>query len=166
MNYFKMKNLVGIFCLMIIFSCGKQQKTHIKNVGKSAQESVKIQPKSDSVKLEDTVSASKPKVEREDFSEIPPTGTYTYGMVNEEWRGQISPEVFYAQIKGRHIKIINRGILTGGKGSIVDEGTIMRHKSGVWIIAHSPDDVNAEEIGGCTDGPMIIDFKRKVVISC
>jgi hypothetical protein len=57
--------------------------------------------------------------------------------------------------------------LTGNKGDILAEGIIMKHKkTGKWIIGHFPNDVDAKELGGCGNGPTIIDFKRKIWLSC
>ena len=72
-------------------------------------------------------------------------------------------------IKGDSVKVIHngKGNLTGNKGDIVDARIIMKHtKTGKWIIGHNIKDKEAKEIGGCSDGPSIIDFKRKSFWSC
>ena len=72
-------------------------------------------------------------------------------------------------IKGNKIKIIANG--SGGlnvkKGDVIEQGIIMKHsKTGKWIIGHSIKDKNAEEVGGCSDGPPEIDFRRKTFWLC
>jgi hypothetical protein len=70
-------------------------------------------------------------------------------------------------ISGDSIKIINNGSMPGRKGDIIEQGTIIRHKfTGQWIIATKPEDEFAEEVGGCSDGPRVIDFKKKKWWTC
>jgi len=42
----------------------------------------------------------------------------------------------------------------------------MKHKSGKWIIGHTTKDKYAKEIGGCSDGPSEINFKKKIFWLC
>jgi hypothetical protein len=57
--------------------------------------------------------------------------------------------------------------LTGKKGDIIEEGIIMKHtKTGKWIIGHIIKDRDAKEIGGCSNGPSVINFKQKIFWSC
>ncbi len=99
----------------------------------------------------------------------PKDGFYTYSIAFEEWQGKSLNTTCTVQIKGDSIKIINNGTgnLTGKKGDIIDEGILMKHtKTGKWIIGHNLKDKDAEEIGGCSGGPPIIDFKQKKFYSC
>ncbi len=103
------------------------------------------------------------------YSQKPNNGIYTYSIVFEEWNGKSLGATCWVKIKGDSIKIIHkgRGNLTGKKGEVMDEGIIMKHKkTGKWIIAHSPNDIHAIEIGGCGSGPTIIDFKNKKWWTC
>ncbi len=103
------------------------------------------------------------------FSQKPKDGVYTYSIAFEEWGGKSLGATCTVYIKGDSIRILHNGSgnLTGTKGKIMDEGIIMKHnKTGKWIIGHDPTDVNAKEIGGCGDGPSIIDFKNKKWWSC
>ena len=69
-------------------------------------------------------------------------------------------------ITGRHIVIVSETIGIFPKG-IVEEGTLMWHaKSKHWIIGQSASDRYANEVGGCSDGPSVIDLKNKVFWSC
>lgn len=103
------------------------------------------------------------------YSQKPKGGIYTYAIAFEEWSGKSLGATCTVIIKGDSIKIVHNGKtnLTGIKGKILDEGIIMKHKkTGKWIIGHSPRDINAKEIGGCSDGPSVIDFKNKKWWSC
>ena len=103
------------------------------------------------------------------FAQKPKDGTYTYSLAFAEWNGKSLGATCTVIIKGNNIKIVHNGKanLTGKKGDILDQGIIMKHtKTGKWIIGHSIKDRDAKEIGGCSDGPSIIDFKRKTFWSC
>ncbi len=103
------------------------------------------------------------------FSQKPKNGIYTYAVAFAEWQGKSLGTTCTVKIKGDSITIINNGTgnLTGKKGEILETGIILKHqKTGKWIIAHSLKDKYAKEIGGCTDGPSIIDFKRKKFWLC
>lgn len=98
----------------------------------------------------------------------PRDGTYTFTLAFEEWGGESLGATCTVIIKQDSIFVIHDGSndVTGQKGSILDKGLIMKHKSGKWIIAHSEKDRNAEQIGGCGNGPAIINFKKKIYLSC
>jgi hypothetical protein len=102
------------------------------------------------------------------IAQKPKDGTYTYFIAFAEWEGKSLSATCTVIIKGDSVKIVHngKGNLTGKKGDIIDAGIIMKHKSGKWIIGHNTKDKNAEDIGGCSDGPRIIDFRRKKVWSC
>ncbi|MES2617294.1 MAG: hypothetical protein V4613_05415 [Bacteroidota bacterium] len=98
-------------------------------------------------------------------NEILPDGQYHFDIAYAEWEGRSMGDKVIVVIKGESIKVIYE---SGGrlglakKGDILDQGTIMKHRSGVWIIGHKNTDMQLDEIGGCTGGPAIIDFiKRK-----
>jgi hypothetical protein len=97
------------------------------------------------------------------FAQKPKDGTYTYAIAFAEWGGKPNGASCTVIIRGDSIKVIHNGTgnLTGKKGEIIDSGIIMKHKSGKWIIGHSPEDTNAKDIRGCSEGPSEIDFKRK-----
>ena len=103
------------------------------------------------------------------YSQKPQNGSYTYKVAFSEWNGKSLGATCTIIIKGDSIKVIHNGKpgLTGEKGDILDEGIIMHHKiTGKWIIGHKPKDVYAKEIGGCSDGPSVIDFKNMTWWSC
>ena len=102
------------------------------------------------------------------FSQKPKDGVYTYSIAFEEWQGKSLGATCTVIIKGDSVKVVHNGKpnLSGKKGDIIDAGIIMKHKSGKWIIGHNAKDKNVDDIGGCSDGPTVIDFKRKKVWSC
>jgi hypothetical protein len=103
------------------------------------------------------------------YSQKPKSGTYTYSISFEEWEGKSLGATCTVIINKDSIKIIHsgKGDLTGKNGDILDQGIIMKHKkSGNWIVAYSPNDIYAKEIGGCTGGPTIISFKLKKWFTC
>ncbi len=99
-------------------------------------------------------------------SEIPKSGTYIYTVQFAEHQGMFSKDAVTIIIDNKNIKVINNGILSGTKGEIIDQGIIMKHKDGQYIIAHHENDIFAEEIGGCSDGPLVIKFSQKIIVFC
>lgn len=93
-------------------------------------------------------------------------GTYTFVVAFAEWDGKSLGTTCEVTIQGESITVFNDGTLSGTKGEIIEAGKLMKHKSGVWIIGSNEQDVNAEEIGGCTDGPLIIELKNRKLWMC
>ena len=103
------------------------------------------------------------------FSQIPKNGIYTYTIAFAEWGGKSMGATCTVVIKGDSIKVIHNGTknLTGRKGEVIDQGIIMRHnKTRKWIIGHSSKDKDAKQVGGCSDGPLVIEFTAKRVWFC
>ncbi len=101
--------------------------------------------------------------------EIPSDGKYRYDIAFAEWGGKSMGEKVTVIIKGNSIKIVYEGdgqLTLTKKGDVIDKGIILRHKSGVWIIGTHDNDVNAEEVGGCSDGPRVIDFEKMIFWMC
>lgn len=99
----------------------------------------------------------------------PRNGTYTYAVAFAEWQGKSLGATCTVVIRGDSIKVIHNGTgrLSGKKGDILDRGILLQHQpTGKWIIGHSPQDKNAKEIGGCSDGPAVIDLKNKKWWTC
>ena len=96
-------------------------------------------------------------------NEIPDDGKYRYDIAFAEWNGISMGEKVTVIIKGDTIQIVYDGdghLTNAKKGDILNSGIIRKHKSGVWIIAQSEEDIYLDEIGGCTDGPSVIDFEQ------
>lgn len=103
------------------------------------------------------VSAQKPK-----------SGVYSYKILWDEFGGKDLGNTCAVKINGDSITVFHDGRpnLTGKKGDILLAGLIMKHKSGSWIIGSSSKDRNAKNIGGCDDGPVVINFRRKTIRLC
>ncbi|MDX1906585.1 MAG: hypothetical protein SF053_06075 [Bacteroidia bacterium] len=102
-------------------------------------------------------------------NEIPPDGKYRFDIAFAEWGGKSMGEKVTVIIHGNSIQVVYEGdgnLSLTTKGEILDEGTIMRHKTGSWIIGHHPSDAQLDEVGGCTGGPAIINFKTKQYWMC
>jgi hypothetical protein len=101
--------------------------------------------------------------------EIPADGKYQYAIAFAEWEGKSMGEEVLIEIAGDSIRVIYAGkgkLSLTVPGETLEEGLLRKHKSGVWIIAHAESDVEIDEIGGCTGGPTIIDFKNKKYWLC
>lgn len=93
----------------------------------------------------------------------------TYKIASAESQGQSLGATCEVLIKGDSVYVFDDGSISGekGKGALIDKGIIRKHiLTGNTIITHDSKDVHAEEIGGCTDGPIIIDLKKKIVWLC
>jgi hypothetical protein len=98
----------------------------------------------------------------------PPSGTYTYTIAFVEWNEKSLGATCTVIIHGDSITVVHNGTkkLSGKKGDILDRGIILQHtKTGKWI-GQKPKDKDAPNVGGCSDGPSIIDFKRKRFLTC
>lgn len=103
-----------------------------------------------------------------DSNVIPQNGTYLFDVAFAEWEGRSMGVKMTVVIDGDSAKVIyeGRGALTAEIGELIDQGQIMKHKSGEWIIGTDPSDKDLDEVGGCTGGPAIIDFKNRKYWMC
>ena len=125
--------------------------------------------------LQDTLNAKRPwiNVRYAQSASIdspkPADGTYTYRMAYDEWRGAPLGSTCLVEINGDKVRILHdgEGNSSKKKGDVLDEGILMKHEpTGHWIIGHSPEDAQATELGGCSDGPTIIDVVNRIYLSC
>lgn len=96
-------------------------------------------------------------------------GTYTFDMIFTEFMTQPNKTTCTVIIKGDHIRIEmdGSGNLPGKKGDLITEGTLFKHeRTGKWVIIKKEEDKTANEIGGCSDGPQVIDFEKKIFYTC
>lgn len=96
--------------------------------------------------------------------QIPPSGTYTYKLCYHEWSGCVNTCTVI--IQSDTITVYADDDIFVPKGEIIIKGILMQHKSGKWIIGLKPEDKDAPRVGGCGDGPSVIDFKRKRLVAC
>ena len=125
-------------------------------------------PKVESGRLENEIElADIPTAEeyQKESNEIP-QGTFVYGLYFSEFSGRMENSPCNVTIKGNHIIVekMKDSELPGPK--LIIEGELLKHKSGRWIISRNPEDVNSDEIGGCSDGPTPIDFDTKIIEWC
>ena len=94
-----------------------------------------------------------------------PQGEFKFEIYFAEHNGRMTNRTCNIKIKGNRIMVTQDETtnLTGGK--IIIQGIVLRHKSGKWIIGEKIEDANAQEIGGCTELP-IIDFEKKLFEWC
>ena len=94
-----------------------------------------------------------------------PQGNFIYELYFAELGGRMTNAECEVEINGNKIIVeqTENTNLTGGNE--IFSGSILKHKSGKWILGDDENDVNADEIGGCTNIP-IIDFKTKIIEWC
>lgn len=70
-------------------------------------------------------------------------------------------------IDGRRIKVVNERATSVFPEGILTEGTLYWHPgSRQWIIVESQSDREATEVGGCSDGPEVVDLVGKIYWTC
>ncbi|WP_188440612.1 hypothetical protein [Planktosalinus lacus] len=94
-----------------------------------------------------------------------PQGTFNYEMYFAEFGGRMENSTCNVEIKDNRIKVLQDGTTNFMGGKVIFEGLVIRHKSDVWILARDEEDKNAEEIGGCTEFPVIY-FDCKLIEWC
>jgi hypothetical protein len=103
------------------------------------------------------------------FGQLPKSGTYTYRIAY--WNGESKPHNLKCDvyISGDSVAVMSTGIgdNMGEKGTLIEAGRLMYHqKSGKWIIGHNKEAKKAKVVGGCEEGPTVIDLKKKIVWLC
>ena len=94
-------------------------------------------------------------------------GVYQFQISDAEFDGKFSYAASVT-IHDMHISAIM--VTCGGPfpcNELFTEGTIFWHqRSGQWIIAQNKEDFDAEEVGGCSGGPMTIDPQQRIIWYC
>ncbi len=94
------------------------------------------------------------------------SGQYTFQHKFAEQPNMESISVT-AKIDGRHIVLINESDSDVFPKGVIAEGTLMWHQaSKQWIIGHNNSDRLATEVGGCSDGPEVVDLTNKIYWTC
>jgi len=96
------------------------------------------------------------------------SGEYRFLMKDVEFPN-LSGTPIRIVVSGRHVKIVSDSLDSTAfpLGSIVDEGTIIWHSAtGQWIVGNKESDGDAAEVGGCSEGPAVIDFVGNVYWWC
>lgn len=70
-------------------------------------------------------------------------------------------------IRGYTITVINPKPYGPIPAGVIDEATLMWHRrTNQWILGYEDADRDAPEVGGCSDGPNVIDFKTRIIWTC
>ena len=72
-----------------------------------------------------------------------------------------------AKIRGTHIVLSTSKAFGPFPAGVLAEGELMWHASSEqWIIGHAPSDRSRKDVGGCSDGPEVIDLTGKIYWTC
>ena len=72
-----------------------------------------------------------------------------------------------ATIRGTHIVLSASQAFGPFPAGVLAEGELMWHPSSKqWIIGQAPSDRARQDVGGCSDGPEVIDLAGKVYWTC
>lgn len=96
------------------------------------------------------------------------SGEYSFEMRDEEFPNLPGTPI-RVLVNGTHIKIVSEspGSTTFPAGTVVDEGFIIWNlQKGQWIVGDKESDATAVEVGGCSEGPAIIDLDNRVYWWC
>jgi len=73
---------------------------------------------------------------------------------------------FDVTISGLQITVTNNNESGTWPKGLVEEGLLFLHSSNQWIIVQNKSDKNANEVGGCTGGPTVVDLVQKLYWTC
>jgi hypothetical protein len=98
------------------------------------------------------------------------SGQYAFQMKDAEYHGADFATVnVKVTISGRHIVIVSDDSSSTlyPKGALIHEGMLMWHAaSRQWIVGNAEPDRHAREVGDCSDGPEVIDLRKRVYWTC
>jgi len=103
-------------------------------------------------------------------AEVPPiplaTGRYEFAHRYAEYPDVPSIKLI-VEIIGDQIELTNADSDEVFPFGVVEKGTLMWHAaSGQWIIGHDDGDRVADEVGGCSDGPSVVDLVKLIYWTC
>jgi hypothetical protein len=94
------------------------------------------------------------------------SGVYTFQHRDAEFPSSPGFPV-QVSIQGNKVTIINPKPYGSIPSGVIEDATLMWHaQSAQWILAHADTDRHLPEVGGCTGGPSVIDFKARIVWTC
>lgn len=95
-----------------------------------------------------------------------PDGDYTFHHRFAEHPSMPGVDM-QVRIRDGHIVVTNTAPGTPFGIGVVAEGELRWNaKNRAWIIARTPADADAEEVGGCSDGPYAIDLDGRTFWTC
>jgi hypothetical protein len=72
-----------------------------------------------------------------------------------------------ATIEGRHNELVNIGNSTVFPMGVIENGVLSWHaRSRQWVIVSDPGDARAEDVGGCSGGPAVVDLVARIYWTC
>lgn len=72
-----------------------------------------------------------------------------------------------AVVQGRHIRFTSKPNSSVFPPGVVEEGILLWHvPSKQWIISQNEADAEAAEVGGCSEGPFVVDLEQKIFWTC
>ena len=95
-----------------------------------------------------------------------PTGRYEFHVRYTEHPSTPGPKLI-AEIVDNHIELINVDSDDVFPFGVIASGTLMWHETSQrWIIGHGEDDLKAPFVGGCSDGPDVVDLVERIWWTC
>ena len=95
-----------------------------------------------------------------------PTGRYEFQLHYSEHPTIAGPKLI-AEIIDDHIELTNADTDDVYPFGLIAAGTLVWHqKSQHWIISNSDDDRDAQFVGGCSDGPDVVDLVERIYWTC
>jgi hypothetical protein len=71
------------------------------------------------------------------------------------------------RIAGAHVVVVNATDSDVFPAGVLDEGVLMWHAaSKQWIVGHEKGDDTLPDVGGCSDGPAVIDLVNRIYWTC
>jgi hypothetical protein len=94
------------------------------------------------------------------------SGTYVFHHRFAEQPSMPSVDL-RVRIRGTRVQVFNDSRSDAFPTGLIDSGTLMWHvQSRHWIVGRSRADRNAPEVGGCSDGPNVIDLDQRIYWTC
>ena len=97
-----------------------------------------------------------------------PLGTGSYKFQHRYAEHPTMPSFqLEARISGKHIVLTIPEAAGPFPAGVLAEGELMWHPASKrWIIGEKPSDRSLQEVGGCSDGPEVVDLVRKIYWTC
>ena len=122
-------------------------------------------PKDSLQVFQNLYSADVHKYSKKDTFKIP-QGKLEFKLQYSEFGERMNKKNCQVIIDGKKVIVKKYVDQNSSNNEIILEGILIKHKSGNWIIGEKEEDKNAEEIGGCTGGPVLINFETKIIELC
>jgi hypothetical protein len=72
-----------------------------------------------------------------------------------------------AQIRGRQITFVNNDKADVFPMGVIAQGVLTWHAaSRQWIVGTGPESASAPDVGGCSDGPEVVDLEKRIYWTC